>query len=45
VELEFNSTQSVKENIDHKVFESVVELLQFNKELAEGTPYLFGLAD
>jgi hypothetical protein len=44
-ELEFNSTQSVKENIDHKVFESVVELLQFNKELAEGTPYLFGLAD
>ena len=44
VELEFNSTQSVKENIDHKVFEAVVELLQFNKEIAEESPHLLGTA-
>lgn len=45
VELEFDSTKSVKENIDGKVLDAVVELLQFNKEIAEGTPYIFGLAD
>ena len=44
VELEFDSTKSVKENIDHKVFEAVVELMQFNKEITEESPHLFGTA-
>ena len=44
VELEFDSTKSVKENIDGKVFEAVVELLQFNKEIAEESPHLLGTA-
>ena len=45
VELEFDSTKSVKENIDGNVLDAVVELIQFNGEISEGTPYLFGLSD
>ena len=44
VELEFDSTKSVKENIDNKVLDAVVELIQFNKEIAEDSPHLFGTA-
>ncbi len=44
VELKFDSTKSVKENIDDKVLDAVDELIQFNKEIVEDSPHLFGTA-
>ena len=35
LELEFDSTKSVKENIDDKVLDASVKLIEFNKEILE----------
>ena len=35
LELKFDSTKSVKENIDNKILDASVKLIEFNKEISE----------